>query len=172
VGDTGRMESHILIAVACGLLIAVGIAGVVIPVLPGSPLIIGALLLWAVTAAVPSGWAVFAVGTAFALGGMLAGAVLTGRTLRERRIPGRSVMVALLAGVVGMFVIPVIGLFVGFAAGLFAGEFVRQRDAGAAVSSSVVALKATGLGILAELALAFLAGTTWVVGVWVYFAGR
>ena len=33
-------------------------------------------------------------------------------------------------------------------------------------------LKATGFGILAELALACLAGATWVIGVWVHFAGQ
>ena len=59
-----------------------------------------------------------------------------------------------------------------FALGLFLSEFARQRNAREAVTSSLHALKATGFGILAELALACLAGATWVIGVWVHFAGR
>lgn len=155
--------------VVCGALIAVGIAGVVVPVLPGSLLIIVSLLMWALTVTSTEGWVVFAIGTVLAGAGLGAGVVLTGRTLRQRQIPGRSVTLGVLAGIAGMFVIPVVGLFVGFALGLFASEFARQRNARAALASSLHALKATGLGILAELGLACLAGTTWVIGVWVYF---
>lgn len=164
------MDLQVFMTVVCGALIAVGIAGVVVPVLPGSILIIVSLLAWALTVASTEGWLVFAIGTVLAGAGLAAGLVLTGRTLKQRQIPGRSVTVGVLAGIVGMFAIPVVGLFVGFALGLFASEFARQRDARAAVTSSLHALKATGLGILAELALACLAGTTWVIGVWVYFA--
>lgn len=156
--------------VVCGALIAVGIAGVVVPILPGSILIIVALLAWALTVASVEGWVVFAIGTVLAGAGLAAGLVLTGRSLRQRRIPGRSVTIGVVLGIVGMFVIPVVGLVVGFVVGLFASELARQRDARAALTSSLHALKATGLGILAELALACLAGTTWVIGVWVYFA--
>jgi uncharacterized protein YqgC (DUF456 family) len=164
------MDLQVFMTVVCGALIAVGIAGVVVPILPGSILIIVSLLTWALPVASTEGWVVFAIGTVLAGAGLGAGVVLTGRTLKQRRIPGRSVTIGVLLGVVGMFVIPVVGLFVGFALGLFASEYARQRDARAAVTSSLHALKATGLGILAELALACLAGTTWVIGVWVYFA--
>ncbi|MFC3300603.1 DUF456 domain-containing protein [Arthrobacter agilis] len=164
------MDLEVIMTVVCGALIAVGIAGVVVPILPGSILIIVALLAWALTVASVEGWVVFAIGTVLAGAGLAAGLVLTGRSLRQRRIPGRSVTIGVVLGIVGMFVIPVVGLVVGFVVGLFASELARQRDARAALTSSLHALKATGLGILAELALACLAGTTWVIGVWVYFA--
>lgn len=163
------MDLQVFMTVVCGALIAVGIAGVVVPVLPGSILIIVSLLAWALTVSSTEGWVVFALGATLASAGLTAGLVLTGRTLKQRRIPGRSVTIGVLTGIVGMFVIPVVGLFVGFALGLFASEYARQREARAALTSSLHALKATGLGILAELALACLAGTTWVIGVWVYF---
>ncbi|MHA7261565.1 DUF456 domain-containing protein [Arthrobacter sp. TMN-37] len=164
------MDFQVFMTVVAGLLIAVGTAGVVVPVLPGSVLIVGSLLLWALAVESAVGWVVFAVGSLFALAGLVSGLVLTGRTLRRRRIPGRSVTVGLLGGVVGMFTIPVVGLFLGFALGLFASEYQRQRSARPALSSSLQALKATGLGILAELGFAFAAGTTWILGVWVHFA--
>ncbi|WP_026552692.1 DUF456 domain-containing protein [Arthrobacter sp. H20] len=164
------MEFQILITVLSGLLIAVGVAGVIVPILPGSILIIGSLLMWAIVVSSTAGWVAFGVGALCALAGLLAGAVLTGRKLQQRQIPGRSVVIGLVAGVVGMFVIPVVGLFVGFAGGLFASEFARQREVRPALSSSGAALKATGIGILVELGLALLAGSVWVIGVWVHFA--
>lgn len=166
------MESEILMTMLTAVLIAVGTAGVVVPILPGSILIIGALLLWAFSVGGPVGWTVFGVGSAFALAGLIAGVVLTGRTLQRRRIPARSITIGLVAGVVGMFVIPVVGLFVGFALGLFGSEYLRQRSFRPALESSVHALKAAGLGILAELGLAFAAGSTWIIGVWIHFLTR
>jgi len=166
------MDLQVFMTVVCGALIAVGIAGVVVPVLPGSILIIVSMLIWALTVGSATGWTIFTIGAVLAGAGLAAGLVLTGRTLRQRRIPGRSITVGVITGIVGMFVIPVVGLFVGFALGLFLSEFARQRDGRQAVASSLHALKATGLGILVELALACLAGTTWVIGVWAYFSTR
>ncbi|RJU00828.1 DUF456 domain-containing protein [Arthrobacter frigidicola] len=164
------MDFQVLMTVVSGLLIAVGTAGVVVPVLPGSVLIVGSLLLWAFAVESAVGWVVFGLGSLFAVAGLLSGLVLTGRTLKRQRIPGRSVTIGLIIGVVGMFAVPVVGLFLGFALGLFASEYQRQRNARSALSSSLQALKATGLGILAELGFAFAAGTTWILGVWVHFA--
>ncbi|MET1087830.1 MAG: DUF456 domain-containing protein [Arthrobacter sp.] len=165
------MNSETVVTILCGLAILVGVAGTIIPVLPGSFLIGLSLLAWAIWGgAGTAGWVVFAVGMVFVLAGMAASAVLTGRKLKEHRIPSRSVVVGLVAGVAGMFLIPVVGLFVGFAAGLLLSELVRTRDLGTAATTSWAALKATGLGMLAEFGLACLAASTWVIGLWVSVA--
>ncbi|MCX6498780.1 MAG: DUF456 domain-containing protein [Arthrobacter sp.] len=162
------MNSGTVVSVLCGLAIMVGVAGIIIPVLPGSILIGLSLLAWALWGgAGTTGWVVFGVGLAFVLAGMAASAVLTGRKLREHRIPSRSVVTGLVFGGVGMFLIPVLGLFLGFAAGLLVSESHRTRDFRTALTTSWAALKATGVGMLAEFGLACLAASTWVVGVWV-----
>lgn len=166
------MNWEILVTVICGLAIAVGVAGVVIPILPGSILIIGALLVWALTVTSAPGWTALAVGGVCALAGLLAGTILTGRKLRQRKIPARSITLGLVLGVVAMFIIPVVGLIVGFVVGLLLSEAARLRDFKAAVTSSVEALKALGLGILVELFLACAAGSAWIIAVWVHFAPR
>jgi uncharacterized protein YqgC (DUF456 family) len=161
------MNSESVVTILCGLAILVGVAGTIIPVLPGSVLIGLSLLAWAIWGgAGTTGWVVFGVGIVFVLAGMVASAVLTGRKLREHRIPSRSVVIGLAAGLVGMFVIPVVGLFVGFAAGLLLSELLRTRNFGTATASSWAALKATGLGMFVEFGLACLAASTWVVGLW------
>lgn len=163
------MEAQILATVFCGLLIAVGIAGIVVPVLPGTITIGISLLVWAIVLQNTLGWVVFAIGMVFVAAGMLASLVLTGRRLKQRQVPNWSILVGVLVGVVGMFVVPVVGLFVGFAAGLLLSEYARRRDFGQAVGASWAALKAVGLGMLVELGCAFAAGAVWVVGVLMHF---
>ena len=90
------MSPETLVTILCGLAIAVGVAGTIIPVLPGSILIGASLLAWAVWGgAGTAGWVVFAVGMLFVVAGMAASAVLTGRKLRQHAIPGRSIMAGL-----------------------------------------------------------------------------
>jgi hypothetical protein len=162
------MNPEIVVTLLCGLAIVVGVAGTIIPVLPGSILIGASLLAWALWGgAGTTGWVVFGIGMLFVLAGMAASTVLTGRKLKEHSIPSRSVVVGLVLGVAGMFVIPVVGLFVGFAAGLLLSELQRTRVIGTAVASSWAALKATGLGMIVEFGLACLAASTWVIGLWV-----
>jgi uncharacterized protein YqgC (DUF456 family) len=82
------------------------------------------------------------------------------------------VLVAVVAGVAGMFLIPVVGLFVGFVAGLLASELVRHRDLRKAWRSGFAALKALGAGVLIELLLVCAAASVWSVGVIVHFFVR
>ena len=166
------MDSQLAWTLICGLLIFIGALGIVVPVLPGSLLIAASLLAWALAIGQPLGWVVFAVGLLCVTAGMLSSTVLTGRALSKRRIPGRSVIAGIALGVVGFFVVPVVGLLCGFALGLFLAELARQRQFRQAISSSLAALKATGLGILAEFGCAALAGSTWIIGVWIHFATR
>ena len=162
------MNPETLVTILCGLAILVGVAGLVIPVLPGSILIALSLLAWAIWGgAGPTGWVVFGSGAVLVLAGMAASAVLTGRKLKQHSIPGRSVIAGLVLGAVGMFVIPVVGLVVGFAAGMLLSELHRTRAWRPAVTSSWAALKATGVGMIVEFGLACLAASTWVIGVWV-----
>ena len=162
------MNAQTVVTILCGLAIVVGVAGTVIPVLPGSFLIGLSLLAWALWGGEGTiGWVVFGIGMIFVLAGMAASAVLAGRKLKQHRIPNRSVAAGIVLGIAGMFLIPVVGLFVGFAAGLLLSELHRTRNLGTALTTSWAALKATGLGILVEFGLACLAASTWVIGVWV-----
>lgn len=162
------MNAQTVVTILCGLAIVVGVAGTVIPVLPGSFLIGLSLLAWAIWGGEGTiGWVVFGIGMIFVLAGMAASAVLAGRKLKQHRIPNRSVAAGIVLGIAGMFLIPVVGLFVGFAAGLLLSELHRTRNVGTALTTSWAALKATGLGILVEFGLACLAASTWVIGVWV-----
>ena len=164
------MASDIIATVIAGILLVVAAFGTVFPVLPGSPVAFVALIAWGWVLGSAASWVAAGIGAAFALIGFSAGALLTGRRLKKERIPKRSVIVAVAAGVVGMFVIPVVGLFVGFCLGLFLSEYLRGKDVQSALTSSGQALKAMGIGMLAEFLMVALAGSVWTIGVIVHFA--
>lgn len=154
------------------VLLLVGMAGVVLPVLPGSLLIIVTLLGWAILIGGPAVWVAAIVGVALAVAGWSASTVLTGRMLHRERIPRGPVLVGLVAAVVGMILLPPLGLFLGFALGLFVAEYLRRdRDWRVAGRSSLMALRAMGVGILVEFGFAGLAVSAFLLGSLVHLLG-
>jgi uncharacterized protein YqgC (DUF456 family) len=166
------MDWQIFVTVIAGILLVVAVVGTVYPVLPGSLLVIVTLLVWAWVMGSWPAWTAAVIGALLAAVGWSASTVLTGRKLKELQVPKRSIAVALVAGVVGMFLIPLVGLFVGFGAGLLLSEYVRHRDHRAALASSAATLKATGTGLLIEFGMACLAGSVWAIGVIAHFLTR
>jgi len=149
----------LLVAIA----ILVGLIGIVVPVLPGSVLILGAVLAWAVMTGTPAAWVVFAVATTFLMVGAVVKYTVPGRRLRSTGVPTRSLVAGGVLGVVGFFVIPVVGLFLGFVAGVYLAETVRVGSS-RSLASTKSALGAVGLSMLIELAAAMLAALTWAAG--------
>ena len=152
--------------VIVAVLLVVGLLGIVVPVIPGLLVILGALLLWAIDLNTSTGWLVFAVavGVAFLAIGTVVKYVVPGRRLKAAGVPRSTLVVGGLLGLVGFFVVPVIGLFIGFVLGVYLAERSRvgATDAGPATRH---ALKAVGLSMLIELAASLLAVATWIVGV-------
>lgn len=153
-----------LLDVGIGLLIALGIVGIVVPLLPGTLLIGGAVLGWAWVTGGSTAWVVFAVVAAWLLIGTVVKYAVPGRRLNRSGVPGSTLMIGGALGVVGFFVIPVVGIIVGFVGGVYLAEH-RRLGAEAAGRSTVGALKAVGLSIVIEVSAALLAAVTWVVGV-------
>ena len=148
-----------------GLVMLVGLIGIVVPVLPGLLLVWIGVAVWATERHDTTGWVVLAVATALALGGSALKYVLPGRRMRAQGVPGRTMVVGGLVGLVGFFVLPVVGLFVGFVLGVYLAERWRLGEHGDAWASTVVALRAAGWSMMIELLTALL-----IVGVWVVTA--
>lgn len=159
----------ILVSVITGVLLVIGALGTIFPILPGSILVIIGLLIWAIVIGGPVGWTVFGIGLLLSGSGMAASALLTGKRLKQREIPNRSILTGAVVGIVGAFVIPVVGLFLGFVLGLYASEWYRLRDPKQAWDASVVAMKSVGLGMLIEFACAGTAIAVWLVGLFLHF---
>ncbi|WP_028932931.1 DUF456 domain-containing protein [Pseudonocardia spinosispora] len=152
------------LTVVAAVLVAIGLVGVVVTVLPGLLLVVAGIAVWAVPRGDAVGWTVLGIAVGIAVLGTVAKYLLPGRALRAAGVPGRTLALGAVLGIVGFFVIPVVGLFIGFVAGVYLAEFVRLGDHARAWPSTRGALRAVGWSILIELAAGLLATAVWIVG--------
>lgn len=153
----------LLLDLLVALAIAVGLVGVLIPMLPGSALVLVAVLVWAVAVGDAGGWMFAGLAAAFLVVGVVVKYLVPGRRLQRSGIPNRTLLLGGALGVVGFFVVPVVGLPLGFVLGIYLAETGRLGSE-RAWAATVDALKAVGLGILIELSFATLAALTWLIG--------
>jgi uncharacterized protein YqgC (DUF456 family) len=152
------------VEVLVALVILVGVIGVVVPVLPGSLLVVGAILVWAIALGGATAWSFFAACAGLVLVGAVVKYVVPGRRLQEAGVPTSTLLLGGLLGFIGFFVVPVVGLLLGFALGVYLSELARVGP-DAAWPATRSAMLAVGLSMLIELTASLLAAATWVVGV-------
>ena len=148
-----------------GLVMLVGLVGVVVPVLPGTALVLAAGVGWAWFVAEDGAarWVVVGVMAALFVAGLVLKYALPGRRLKGS-LPRRTLVAAAVGAAVGFVLLPPLGLLVGGVVGTYLAEAQRVGPGAEARRSTVQVLKAVGLGVLAELAAAVLMVATWLVG--------
>lgn len=163
---------QVVVTVLVALAYVVGLTGIVVPVLPGTILIVISTLVWAIAIGGWPAWVAFAIVLVLGAIGMTCSYVLTGRRLKAHEVPTWPLLVGIAAGIVGIFVIPFLGLPIGFIVGLYVSEALRLKDARRGLASAWVAVKALGTGILVEFSLAMLSTITFAIAVTVHFVTR
>lgn len=149
------------------VVVVIGLIGAVVQVVPGGGmLVLAAVLVWSFVTGGDVGLTVGIVAAVAVVGAEVGKYLLAGRYLGRGGVPGRTLVIGGLAGVVGFFVIPVIGLPIGFVVGVYASESLRLRDQGAARRATWRAMKAAGLAILIELSGALVATAALLIGMW------
>ena len=148
-----------------GAVILVGLVGAVVQVIPGALIVLGAVVVWAAVEGTALGWAVAALAVVATVVAAVGKYLVAGRHLTRAGVPTSTLVVGGLVGIVGFFVVPVVGLPLGFVLAVYLAELRRLRDRGRAWRATVVALQATGLTILIELAGALVAAGGWLVAV-------
>ena len=152
--------------VLVALVMLVGLVGIVVPVLPGTALVLGAGVAWALLVQDDGvgRWIVLAVMSALFVVGLVLKYLLPGRRLAGD-LPRSTLLLATAGAIVGFFLLPPLGLLLGGVVGTYAAE-TRRLGAGAeARRSTVRVLQAVGIGLLAELTAGVLMVATWLVGV-------
>ncbi|MGV0643988.1 DUF456 domain-containing protein [Mycolicibacterium sp. XJ2546] len=154
--------------VLVALAIAVGLVGIVVPLLPGTLLVFGAILVWAVVEGrenAVTAWVTFGVATALLAATLLIKYLWPVKRMRAADVRTWPLVAGGVLGVIGFFVIPVLGLAVGFVLGIYLAELANRRDQRLAWTSTKHALKGVALSVGVELVGALLATAVWVAGV-------
>jgi uncharacterized protein YqgC (DUF456 family) len=152
--------------VLVALAIAVGLVGIVLPLLPGTLLVFGAIAVWAVVENNVTSWVTLAVVTLFLGAATLIKYLWPMRRMRAADVRTLSLVAGAVLGIIGFFVIPVLGLVIGFVLGVYLAELANRRDQGVAWTSTKHAVKGVALSVGVELAGALLATVAWVAGVY------
>jgi len=160
----GPMSPWLEIAVLFAL--AVGLVGVVVPVLPGLILMWGAVGVWALLDGGGAWrWATFGVVSVLALVGTAAALTLSGRKATDAGAPWWALLLALVGAVAGFIMIPVVGVVVGGIGGLWLAELLRLRDPRTAWDTTWAALQGYGLGTVVQMAVGVAIVLVWSAGV-------
>jgi uncharacterized protein len=152
--------------VLVALAIAVGLVGIVVPLLPGTLLVFGAIAAWAVIENNVTGWVTLGVVTAVLAVATLIKYMWPVKRMRAADVRTLSLVVGAVLGIIGFFVIPVLGLVIGFVLGVYLTELANRRDQRLAWTSTKHAVKGVALSVGVELAGALLATVAWVAGVY------
>jgi uncharacterized protein len=153
---------EIVTVVVAAVLVVVGIVGIVVPVLPGLILVVAGVAVWAVPRGDATAWTVLGIVVVIVVLGSVAKYLLPGRRLRDSGVPGRTLALGGVLGIVGFFVIPVVGLFLGFVLGVYLAELARLGGRESAWPSTKRALTAVGWSIVIEMATGLIAAAVWI----------
>ena len=150
------MDYHLLWYVIAGLLILLGLAGTILPALPGLPLVFAGMLLaaWADHFNRISGWtiALLAVLTLISIVVDIASTAMGARRLGASKL---AMLGAALGTLVGGLVFSLPGLVVGPFAGAMAGELINGKEWRHASKIGIATWVGLAIGTALKLALAF-----------------
>jgi len=158
-------DSGTTINLVAGLAIALGVIGVVVPVVPGLLLSWLGVVFWAFLGDAGSGvkWVVVVVATLVAVLGAGIKYLVPGRRLKSAGVPNSALLAGAVLGLIGFFVVPVVGLILGFVLGIYLVERARLGP-GQAWPSTKQALAAAGMAMLIEFTTALAVAVVWVFG--------
>ena len=149
------MDVNLLLWIVAIPLVVLGIAGLVLPAMPGAPLLFAGLVVaaWAENFAFV-GWGTLGVLAVLALLTYVVDFAATAFGAKRFGASKRAIIGAVIGGVVGLFFgLP--GVVVGPFAGAVIGELSAQRGLHAATRAGIGATIGLALGVAAKLALAF-----------------
>ena len=147
------------------LAIAVGLVGIVVPLLPGMLLVYGAILVWAVVEHTVASWVTLGIVTVVVGATTAVKYLWPVRRMRRAEVGNSALLAGGVLGIVGFFVIPVVGLVIGFILGVYLAELLRRQDLRRAWASTVHAVKGVALSMGVEFAGALAAAVIWLVAV-------
>jgi len=151
------------------LTMLVGLFGLIVPIFPGNVVMwLAALTYGLIFGFGKLGAIMFAIITLLMIVAVLSDNILMGAKAREKGADWGSIILALIAGVVGTMIFPPIGGLIAAPLVLYLAELQRRRDAEEAKAVVKALLTGWGLSFVVRFALGVVIFALW--GIWAYFA--
>lgn len=161
--------SDVAITIIILIALLVGLLGTVVPVLPGILLMWGAVVAYGFFVGFGAvGIGVVIVATLLSALAVALGFILPKRLADESGASGWSQIAAVVGGIIGFFVIPIVGIIVGALVGIAIAEYLDKDDWTRARGSTIAVAKGFGISALLQIAIGFailLAWTLWAATV-------
>jgi uncharacterized protein YqgC (DUF456 family) len=151
--------------VLVALAIAIGLVGILIPLLPGTVLVFGAILVWALFERTTVAWVTLGIVVALLAATLLVKYLWPVQRMRSADVGALSLFAGAVLGIIGFFVVPVLGLVIGFVLGVYLAELAKRRNQRLAWTSTGHAIQGVALSVGVELAGGLLATVVWVIAV-------
>lgn len=136
------------------VVVLTGLAGIIIPFLPGILLIWAGIVGYGFVAGFDAiGIGVIVIATVLSAIGVVLGFVLPQQAADAAGASKKSQLAGVLGAVVGFFVIPVVGVLIGAVAGIALAEYAEKNDWGPAWRSTKGILTGMGAAVLAQFLL-------------------
>jgi uncharacterized protein len=145
-----------------GLVMALGLAGVLIPGVPGRWLVWAAMLWWSLHDQSGLAWVLLVASTALLLVVQVVLWLMPPRRVREAGTTRRVAVWAGLGSVLGFFLLPVVGAVPGFLAGIYFCERRRLGGHGQAKSATRAVMRSGGTSELVEFFSCLLIAGAWL----------
>ena len=161
------LETTVIVLTVLTML--VGLFGLIIPIFPGNVVMwLAALVYGLVFGFGRLGAIIFAIITLLMLVAVVADNVLMGAKAREKGADWGSIVLALIAGVVGTMIFPPIGGLIAAPLALYLAELQRRRDAEEAMNVVKALLTGWGLAFIVRFGIGVVMFGLW--GIWAYLA--
>ncbi|WP_037908379.1 DUF456 domain-containing protein [Actinacidiphila yeochonensis] len=151
-----------------GAVMLLGLAGVLVPGVPGTLLCWAAVLWWATQEHTALTWGVLAGATGLLAVAQVVVWLMPNRRIRDSGVTWRTVLTAGGVASAGFFLLPVVGAPLGFAGTIYVQERIRLGGHRAAWGATRRAMRAVGTSVLVELMACLVVVATWI---WAVLAG-
>jgi uncharacterized protein YqgC (DUF456 family) len=163
LGFTGE-EYHLFWSLLALVVMAVGLVGVLVPVLPGLMLIWSVAVVYGLIVGFgAAGLSAMVVLSLIVVLSVVKSVVLPRRAAAGAGASGWSQFGAVAGGVVGFFLIPVIGVILGALAGMVATEYSLKGNWDDAWTATKATAKGFGISALIDLVLGMVMITAWAL---------
>lgn len=148
------------------VIMLVGLFGLIVPLIPGLTIIwLAALAYGVVTGFTTLGWVMFALVTVLFAGGAVIDNVLMGARAHKEGASWSTLLLGMLAGIVGTIVLPPFGGFIAAPLVVLLLEFRRQGD----LNKALLSLRGLAVGWGSAFVVRFFIGAA-MIGLWLAWA--